>query len=115
MRRVLQLEGAAIAAAAIVAYTHLGVSWWLFALLVLAPDLSFAAYLAGPRVGAIAYNLVHSTIAPLLLGTLGYLAGDTPTVAIALIWVFHIGIDRMLGYGLKYASAFTDTHLGRIG
>ncbi len=32
-----------------------------------------------------------------------------------LVWVAHIGLDRMLGYGLKYASAFSHTHLGRIG
>jgi hypothetical protein len=115
VRRTLQLEGAALAAAALVTYTHLGESWWLFALLLLAPDLSFAAYLAGPRVGAVVYNLVHSTIGPILLGTFAYLAGAIPAVAVALIWLFHIGIDRMLGYGLKYGTGFKDTHLGRIG
>jgi hypothetical protein len=36
-------------------------------------------------------------------------------VPIALIWANHIGIDRMLGYGLKYAEGFRFTHLGRIG
>ncbi|WP_072386355.1 DUF4260 domain-containing protein [Hyphomicrobium sp. CS1BSMeth3] len=115
VRRTLQLEGAALAAAALVTYTHLGESWWLFALLLLAPDLSFAAYLAGPRVGAVVYNLVHSTIGPILLGTFAYLAGAIPAVAVALIWLFHIGTDRMLGYGLKYGTGFKDTHLGRIG
>jgi hypothetical protein len=115
VRRILRLEGAVLAAAALMAYTHIGASWWLFALLVLAPDLSFAAYVAGPRIGAVVYNLVHSTTGPVLLGTLAYLAGEVPLVAIALIWLFHIGIDRMLGYGLKYASGFVDTHLGRIG
>jgi hypothetical protein len=34
---------------------------------------------------------------------------------LALIWLAHIGIDRALGYGLKYASGFGFTHLGRIG
>jgi len=115
VRRTLQIEGAVLAAAALMTYTHLGASWWLFALLLLAPDLSFAAYLAGPRVGAVAYNLVHSTIGPVLFGTFAYLGGAIPAVAIALIWLFHIGIDRMLGYGLKYGTGFKDTHLGRIG
>ena len=36
-------------------------------------------------------------------------------LALGLIWIAHIGMDRMLGYGLKYASGFGDTHLGRIG
>ncbi|MDU3890869.1 MAG: DUF4260 family protein [Serratia liquefaciens] len=33
----------------------------------------------------------------------------------ALIWGAHIGFDRALGYGLKYASGFADTHLGGLG
>ena len=45
----------------------------------------------------------------------GYL-GDVPLAeAVGLIWLAHVGIDRALGFGLKYASAFGDTHLGRIG
>jgi hypothetical protein len=32
----------------------------------------------------------------------------------ALIWLAHIGMDRMLGYGLKYSGGFKDTHLGRL-
>ena len=35
--------------------------------------------------------------------------------AAALIWIAHIGLDRALGYGLKYATGFGDTHLGHIG
>jgi hypothetical protein len=34
---------------------------------------------------------------------------------LALIWAAHVGFDRMLGYGLKYPTAFGDTHMGRIG
>lgn len=33
----------------------------------------------------------------------------------ATIWCAHIGFDRALGYGLKYAEGFGFTHLGRIG
>ena len=32
-----------------------------------------------------------------------------------MIWLAHIGIDRALGYGLKYSTGFGFTHLGRIG
>jgi hypothetical protein len=35
--------------------------------------------------------------------------------AVAGVWAAHIGLDRMLGYGLKYAAGFGYTHLGRIG
>jgi len=36
-------------------------------------------------------------------------------MALALILAAHIAAARALGYGLKYASGFKDTHLGRIG
>lgn len=90
-------------------------SWWLFALLILAPDLSMLGYLAGPRVGAIAYNALHILIVPLVLALAGYVVGSSMATAIGLIWIAHIAIDRALGYGLKLPSGFQDTHLGRIG
>jgi hypothetical protein len=33
---------------------------------------------------------------------------------IALIWLAHIGLDRMLGYGLKYPTEFKDTHMQHV-
>jgi Domain of unknown function (DUF4260) len=33
---------------------------------------------------------------------------------VGLIWLAHIGIDRVLGYGLKYPTGFKDTHLSRV-
>jgi hypothetical protein len=114
-RRILRAEGGALALAAVVAYAHLGVGWWLFAVLALAPDLAMAGYLAGPRVGALAYNAVHATIGPIALGLVGALSGQQAALAVALVWLAHVGVDRMLGYGLKYPTAFADTHLGRIG
>lgn len=114
-RRVLQAEGAALLALATAGYAHTGLSWWLYAILFFAPDASFAAYGAGPRVGAVVYNGLHSTIGPALLAGAGLLLGNPLSLGLAAIWAAHIGFDRMLGYGLKYASAFGDTHLGRIG
>lgn len=73
------------------------------------------AYLAGPRVGALAYNLVHTYALALPLALAGFAFGSPVASALALIGVAHIGFDRMLGYGLKYASGFGDTHLSRIG
>jgi hypothetical protein len=77
--------------------------------------LSFAGYLAGPRLGAACYNLVHTTIGPLALGAAGSILAWPSAVAMALIWLAHIGIDRALGYGLKYEAGFGFTHLSRIG
>jgi Domain of unknown function (DUF4260) len=35
-------------------------------------------------------------------------------MAVALIWFAHIGMDRTVGYGLKYPTSFKDTHLQRV-
>jgi len=115
VRLLLRLEGAAVFAAALALYAHGGFSWLLFAALFLAPDLTMLAYLAGPRAGAAAYNAAHVYMLPLALLVVGFSAGAPAAMAGALIWIAHIGFDRALGYGLKYATGFGDTHLGRIG
>lgn len=115
VRTLLRLEGLAFFAVAVAAYAQYGAGWGWFAALFLLPDLSFAAYLAGPRVGAAAYNASHSYIAALALGALGLLAAMPSVLAVALVWCAHIGFDRALGFGLKYASGFDRTHLGRLG
>jgi hypothetical protein len=113
VKTLLRAEGLALLAAATAAYAHAGFSWLLFPALFLAPDLSFFAYLFGPRFGAAAYNLVHSTIAPLALGGMGIVLDAPLAEAIALIALAHIGFDRALGYGLKYSAGFKETHLSR--
>ncbi len=96
------------------AYVWSGHSWWLFAALFLVPDLSMLAYFANARIGATIYNAVHSTIGPVLVGVGGLLLGYSLLPWLAVVWAAHIGFDRMLGYGLKYASGFKDTHLGSL-
>jgi hypothetical protein len=93
----------------------IGLRWWLLIPVFFAPDLSMLGYLAGPRVGAILYNAAHSYVAPLALGALAIHAPGRAPFALCLLWLAHIGFDRALGYGLKYGSAFSDTHLGHIG
>jgi hypothetical protein len=101
--------------AALIAYSKLGFSWGSFALYFLVPDLSFLGYFAGPRVGAICYNLAHSYIGAIAcLGTGLFLPAPT-IICLGIIWCAHIGFDRALGYGLKYFDGFAFTHLGRIG
>ncbi|RWE78042.1 DUF4260 domain-containing protein [Mesorhizobium sp.] len=112
---IVRFEWVTVAALAVVCYALAHFSWWLFALLILAPDLSMLGYLAGPRLGAVTYNALHILIAPLVLLLAGALLSGPLTTAVALIWIAHIAIDRALGYGLKLPAAFQDTHLGRIG
>jgi hypothetical protein len=115
LRSLLRLEGLTLFAGMIMLYAVWGGSWWVFVILFLAPDLSFAAYLAGPKAGAIVYNAAHSYMAPMALMVAGFGMVAPLMLSIAMIWLAHIGIDRALGYGLKYSSGFTFTHLGRIG
>lgn len=110
-----RLEGLALLVVAALAYAQTGQGWLLFAVLFLAPDLSFAGYLAGPRAGAWTYNLAHSLIGPLMLGGAGLLTHTSLATALGLIWLAHVGFDRALGYGLKSPEAFGITHLRLIG
>jgi hypothetical protein len=111
----LRLEGLAVAMVSAVLYSRTGASWWLFAALWLVPDLSMLGYLGRPCRGARIYNAVHSYIAPAALAISALLLDARNLLPIALVWINHIGVDRMLGFGLKYAEGFGWTHLGRIG
>jgi hypothetical protein len=115
LRIMLRLEGLTLFAAMVLLYAVWGGSWWIFAVLFFAPDLSFIAYLSDPRSGAIVYNAAHSYMAPVALLTVGLAIAEPLTLSIAMIWLAHIGFDRALGYGLKYSAGFGFTHLGRIG
>jgi hypothetical protein len=112
---LLKLEDALLLVAILYLYTHLHLSWLLFTVLFLVPDLSMLGYLANPRAGAAAYNLIHTYILPLLLLAAGLFKPSTLVLSLALIWLAHIAFDRVLGYGLKYATFFKDTHLQHLG
>jgi hypothetical protein len=114
-RIMLRIEGAAVAIASIYMFHRLGGNWWLFVGLILVPDASLLGYLGGTRLGAIAYNAFHVTLGPLVCAALGFLLPSFDLIQVALIWAAHVGIDRALGFGLKYNAGFGFTHLGRIG
>jgi hypothetical protein len=110
----LRLEGLVALGLTTYLYVNVGGSWLLFGALFFVPDISFAGYLAGARVGATMYNLAHSYVGPLTLAG-AFFVSERPELLLALVWGAHVGFDRALGYGLKYPTAFGDTHLGRIG
>ena len=114
VRTLVRLEALVLLAAALVLYARVGAGWGRFALLFFVPDVSFAGYLAGPRLGAVVYNAAHSLIGPVALALAG-LAAAPSLLPLALIWLAHVGADRALGYGLKYQRGFSATHLGAIG
>ena len=111
---LLRLEGLATLALSVLLYARNDGSWLLFAFLLLAPDLSALGYLAGTRAGATTYNIAHTYAMPAVLGAASLLGDSDLTVSLALIWTAHIGMDRTIGYGLKYPTDFKDTHLSRV-
>ncbi|NIM50913.1 MAG: DUF4260 family protein [Gemmatimonadales bacterium] len=111
---LLHVEGAAVLVVSLLLYREVGASWWMFVLLILAPDLSILGYLAGSRVGAVTYNVVHTYALPAVLFAAGFITEAGLMMGIALIWGAHIGVDRLLGFGLKYPAGFRPTHLQRV-
>jgi hypothetical protein len=107
----LRIEGLTALVGALAVYLALDGPLWLLAVLALAPDLSMLAYLAGPRIGSLGYNLAHTYTVPLALAGVGVATDRHVALLVATVWVAHIGADRLVGYGLKYESGFKDTHL----
>ena len=115
MRLLLKLEELGIFLFAIFLFASLPYPWWLFPVLLFAPDLSMAGYVAGTTIGAFAYNLIHHRAVALALYVVGTVLA-LPLVSLAgVIMLAHASLDRVLGYGLKYTDAFKHTHLGNIG
>ncbi|HEY6943339.1 DUF4260 domain-containing protein [Dokdonella sp.] len=115
VRALLRVEGACVLFASTWLYAQSGYGWSVFALCFLAPDVAFLGYLAGRRIGAACYNATHAYVGPIACFVAGQLIGRPELFVAGLVWTAHVGFDRMLGYGLKYASGFGDTHLGPIG
>ena len=110
----MHLEGAVVLIVSLLSYHRIQGSWLLFALLFLVPDISMLGYLANVRIGAMAYNAAHCYAVPLLLAAYSLLTNRSLLLALSIIWIAHIGFDRMLGYGLKYPTRFRDTHLNPL-
>jgi hypothetical protein len=110
-----RLEGLVLLVAGIWVFAESGKTWWLFGLLLLVPDLSMVGYLRTPTVGASIYNLGHALIGPGLLIGWAAVADSSLLFALGAIWLAHVGVDRLAGYGLKYSEGFIHTHLGTIG
>lgn len=107
-------EGAFALALSVFLYRSGGAGWGIFFSLFLWPDLSMLGYLVSTRLGSMLYNLVHTYLFPLALAAVSLSQHKAGLLAFALIWLAHIGFDRVLGYGLKYPTFFKDTHLQRV-
>ena len=112
-----RVEGALVLLSSIALFIHLDIefSWWLTVLVFFAPDISFIAYLFGPKIGAIGYNLLHVYALGTVLLALAFIFSSVTMSALGTLWLAHSGFDRMLGYGLKSPEGFTVTHMGKVG
>lgn len=111
---IIHLEGVIVFIAAIYMYALNEFSWLIFLLLLLVPDVSMLAYLINNQIGAQVYNLFHTYIVSISLILIGVFLKLDVLLMIGLIWTSHIGMDRMLGYGLKYKTSFKDTHIHKL-
>lgn len=114
VRGLLHAEGLAVFVGAIALYANQGFNGWVFLALLLIFDLSMVGYWVNLQVGAWAYNAAHTYLAPLTLIALSQITDQSVLLQFGLVWMAHIGMDRTVGYGLKYPSAFKDTHLQRV-
>jgi hypothetical protein len=114
---LLRLEGAALFFCSIFFYHSLGAGWIFFVSLCLWPDISLLGFLVNRKLGSVLYNLVHTEVLPGALAASSFALHRTSLLAFALIWLSHIGFDRLIGAGLKYPQSghwFKDTHLQRV-
>lgn len=111
---LLHFEGVILLVASIVLYASQGFAWSTFLLLLLAPDLAFVAYIANRNLGTFFYNALHTVALPLILAVAAFMIDWTFGIQLALIWLAHVGMDRTVGYGLKYTNSFKNTHLSKI-
>lgn len=115
MKTIIQLEELGMFLLSIVLFTTTGYPWWVFLIFLLVPDVSMAGYLVNTRVGAALYNMVHHKGVAILIYLVGFYKGNPLVQMIGIILFAHSSMDRLFGYGLKYAYSFKHTHLGWIG
>lgn len=115
MKTILNLEEWGIFLLCIFLFSRLPFAWWWFPALLLLPDIGMLGYLAGPKVGAFTYNLLHHRSIAAIVAAYALWSGKPNWQLAAIILFAHISMDRAVGYGLKYEDSFTNTHLGIIG
>ncbi len=86
-------------------------AWYWLPVLFLAFDITMIGYLFNKRVGALIYNIGHSLVGPGLLAMFYVFTLSEAALFIALLWLFHIFVDRALGFGLKHPTGFGHTHM----
>ena len=100
MKILIKLEELAQFLFSIYLFSMLPYAWWVFPLFIFAPDVSLVGLLAGKRVGAITYNLIHHKAVALTVYVLGGLLGGPLLSLIGVLLFGHSSFDRMAGFDL---------------
>ncbi len=115
MENLIKLEELGLFILTIYLFFKLEYPWWLYPLLLFAPDISILGYMKSEVTGAYIYNFLHHRGISILLYIAGVLTGQRVMALIGLILFAHSSLDRVFGYGLKHTTGFRHTHLGKIG
>jgi Domain of unknown function (DUF4260) len=115
MKTTLKIEELGMFLLSVFLFGLLMYPWWIFLLLILAPDVSIIAYQFGPKAGALVYNTFHHKGLAIGLYIIGSYFFSYPIILIGIMIFAHSSLDRVFGFGLKYEDSFNHTHLGMIG
>ena len=116
-RRLAYAVGAgALLVSSIAVFMSVDAGWWVFPVFAIGPDLAFLAGIGQktplvhgqmPSRAVPAYNALHRLPGPIALGLLAAVGLLPPAFLVgALVWAFHIFLDRALGYGLRTPDGY---------
>lgn len=114
MKSVLKLEELLQFTLGIYLFSTLIYTWWWFLVLILLPDIGMLGYLINTKTGALTYNVLHHKGLAILIFLAGIYFQIEVMQLIGTILFSHAALDRVFGYGLKYADNFKNTHLGHL-
>jgi len=116
MKTVVKLEELAMTAVGIylLVIYNCNLSVWIWVILFFTPDIGMLGYLINTRIGAFTYNIFHHKGIAIVLAVAGYYFGNDVLTAVGILLFAHASFDRVMGYGLKYADSFKNTHLGSL-
>lgn len=114
MKNLIKLEEIGQFLLAIMLFSNLNYSWWMFPACLLLPDVSMIGYAINPKIGAYVYNIFHHKFIAIIVLIAGYLLAHKVLIFTGIILFAHAAMDRIFGYGLKYTNDFKNTHLGFI-
>ncbi|AST96280.1 Uncharacterised protein [Niallia circulans] len=112
--QIVRVENGVAFALCFYIYIQLGFPIWLFFVLLLVPDITMIGYALNEKIGATVYNIGHSFTLPLLLTLFSFYFSNDNLLLISIIWIAHIFMDRLFGFGLKYQESFKNTHIQRL-